>query len=232
MRLDKFLADAGFGSRNDARKTIRKGNVKVNGEEVLDPAFPVDEERDAVAYCGRQIEFARNTYVVLNKPKGYLCATEDKSAPVVTELVGKLNRKGVFPVGRLDKDTTGVLLLTDDGALSHKLLAPKNHVDKKYHVTVDKPPADFDSVRGAFLRGIELDGKPTVPAILEKLDQTHYFVTLREGRFHQVKRMFAYFGSNVMELDRVSFASLSYEGLKPGEWRRLTEAEILELREK
>ena len=165
--------------------------------------------------------------MLLNKPQGYVSATNDNVYPPVTDLVPEFAYKNLFPVGRLDVDTTGTLLLTNNGTLCHKLLAPRYHVDKKYFVETDYPIKH--EMIDAFKNGIMLDDELTLPGTLEILDETHAYLTIHQGKFHQVKRMFAHFGLTVISLDRKEFAFLNHEDLKQGEYRLLTNEEVLKL---
>ena len=231
MRLDKLLSDSGYGSRKEVKNLIKSKNVAVNGEIERDGARIIDENIDEVLVLGKPIIYEKNLYILLNKPKGYLSATKDPSAPVVTDLVELDGKRSIFPVGRLDKDTTGTMLLTDDGKMAHSLLSPKKHVDKTYYVKTDIPILDINLAKNIFSEGIEMDGKKTLPAKLEVKGEREYLVTIREGKYHQVKRMFSYLGYEIIKLDRVSFAFLNCEGLSSGQWRFLKEEEILKLKE-
>lgn len=231
MRLDKLLSDSGYGSRKEVKNLIKSKNVAVNGEIERDGARIIDENIDEVLVLGKPIFYEKNLYILLNKPKGYLSATKDPSAPVVTDLVELDGKRSIFPVGRLDKDTTGTMLLTDDGKMSHSLLSPKKHVDKTYYVETDIPILDINLAKNIFSEGIEMDGKKTLPAKLEVKGEREYLVTIREGKYHQVKRMFSCLGCEIIKLDRVSFAFLNCEGLSSGQWRFLKEEEILKLKE-
>lgn len=231
MRLDKLLSDSGYGSRKEVKNLIKSKNVAVNGEIERDGARIIDENIDEVLVLGKPIIYEKNLYILLNKPKGYLSATKDPPAPVVTDLVELDGKRSIFPVGRLDKDTTGTMLLTDDGKMAHSLLSPKKHVDKTYYVETDIPILDINLAKNIFSEGIEMDGKKTLPAKLEVKGEREYLVTIREGKYHQVKRMFSYLGCEIIKLDRVSFAFLNCEGLSSGQWRFLKEEEILKLKE-
>ena len=158
-----------------------------------------------------------------------MSATEDKSQPTVLDLVNEYNYLDLFPVGRLDKDTTGCLLITNDGPLAHKLLSPKYHVDKIYEVTIDKEMNNFEIVKKAFNEGIPMDDDTTLPADLESIDSTHFLITLRQGKFHQVKRMFKFFNYTVVELNRKSFSFLTVDGINQGDYRLLSKEESEQL---
>lgn len=237
MRLDKYLADMGEGTRQEVKKYIRRGSVTVNGELVRSPERKVDE-RDQVCLDGRKVSYAAEEYFMLNKPAGVVSATEDKRDRTVLDLIQYKKRKDLFPVGRLDKDTEGLLLITNDGALSHRLLSPRHHVDKTYYVEVQGHVTEEN--RAAFQRGVNIgtEEEPlvTMPARLEILETgqslSRVRLTIREGKFHQVKRMFLSQGMEVTYLKRESMGSLRLDdSLAPGEYRPLTEHEIKRLKE-
>lgn len=230
-RLDKLLASTGRWSRKEVKDLVRQGRVLVDG-------VPASRPEDKVASTavlevdGQSVDCAPFVYVMLHKPQGLLSATEDKRQPTVLDLLpAELRRRGLFPVGRLDKDTTGLLLLTDDGPLAHELLSPKKHVDKVYLARVEGK-IDADDV-SALAAGIVLgDGTACLPAGLEAVgDGTECLITLREGKYHQVKRMLAARGKPVAALKRLSMGPLALdEGLQPGKWRYLTAFEVAELK--
>ena len=237
MRLDKYLADMGEGTRQEVKKYIRRGSVTVNGELVRSPERKVDE-RDQVCLDGREVSYAAEEYFMLNKPAGVVSATEDKRDRTVQDLIREKKRKDLFPVGRLDKDTEGLLLITNDGALSHRLLSPRHHVDKTYYVEVQGYVTE--ETRAAFQRGVNIgteeESLVTMPARLEILEAgqslSRVRLTIREGKFHQVKRMFLSQGMEVSYLKRESMGSLRLDdSLAPGEYRPLTEHEIKRLKE-
>ena len=230
-RLDKLLAGTGKWSRREVKALVRQGLVRVDGrlaasaEDKLDPAAAI------ITVAGETISLCRFTYVMLHKPAGVLTATEDRKQPTVLDLLPpELRRIGLAPVGRLDKDTEGLLLLTNDGELAHRLLSPKYHVDKRYLARVDGELSAADTE--AFARGMTLgDGLECLPAGLEVLPDRVCIVTLREGKFHQVKRMMEEVGCPVVHLKRLSMGPLKLDAtLKPGEYRKLTdkERELLE----
>lgn len=237
LRLDKYLADAGVGTRSQVKQMIRKGQIAINGETVKKPDQKVDGEKDKIEVMGKEIRYQKYRYLLLHKPSGYVSATEDKKEQTVLSLLPEELRKDLFPVGRLDKDTEGLLLLTNDGALAHRLLSPKKHVDKTYYARVQGRVTDED--QAAFLQGVDIgDEKDTLPAqleILEAAEESRILLTIQEGRFHQVKRMFEARGKKVVYLKRISMGPLALEeGLKPGNYRELTEEEqeALGLKEK
>ena len=228
VRLDKFLADAGAGTRSEVKKFIQKGKVQVNGVPAKKSEIKVSEEDEVVLDGNRISQAPEFVYYLLHKPAGYVSATEDKRDKTVMELVAS-DRKDLFPVGRLDIDTEGLLLITNDGELAHNLLSPKKHVDKVYlaHVSGGLPE---DAVR-RFEEGIKLeDGTMTLPAELKILkgagpeeDAQEVLVTIREGKFHQIKRMFEALGCRVEYLKRISMGPLILDpNLEPGEYRPLT----------
>ena len=220
MRLDKFLANSGVGTRSEVKRLIKDKRVKVNGEIVRSDSFNVYENKDVVLFDDLEVKYKEFYYVLLNKPQGYVSAAIDNVYPPVTDLIQDYAFAKLNPVGRLDVDTTGALLLTNDGDLAHKLISPKYHVDKVYEVEVDKK-LDPKLVE-AFKQGIELDGEMTLPAELVIKNDKHAELTLHQGKFHQVKRMFKKFGYNVLSLNRKAFAFLTVEDLKIGEHRELT----------
>ena len=230
MRLDKFLCDNNIGTRSQVKEYIKKGQVTVNDQIIKKPETKVNEETDTVVCQGQPIHYRKYVYYMLNKPEGVVSATNDNTAPTVVSLLTVPEQKDLFPVGRLDKDTEGLLLLTDDGELAHRLLSPKYHVDKRYFARVDGPldQADVD----AFAAGMTLgDGLMCLPAGLEPLAEGTCIVTLREGKFHQVKRMLAARGAPVLYLKRLSMGPLTLDAALPiGGWRELTAEETASLR--
>ena len=220
MRLDKFLANSGVGTRSEVKRLIKDKRVKVNGELVRSDSFNVNESKDIVLFDDLEVKYKEFYYILLNKPQGYVSAVIDNVYPPVTDLLPEYAFAKLFPVGRLDVDTTGALLLTNDGDLAHKLISPKYHVDKVYEVEVNKKISR--NLREFFKNGIELDGELTLPADLEIVDDTHAFLTLHQGKFHQVKRMFKKFDYEVIKLNRKAFAFLTVDDLELGEYRELT----------
>lgn len=234
MRLDKFLADMGAGTRSDIKKDIRKGKVTVGGETVKSADLQVDPESD-VCYCGRKITYAVNEYYMVNKPAGVISASDDARQSTVIDLLPDEKRQNLFPVGRLDKDTEGLLIITNDGALAHRLLSPKNHVDKVYYAKVSGIVTDTDIK--CFAEGMRIgEDIVTLPAKLEVLGTSYeriseVFVTIHEGKFHQIKKMFEVRGKEVLYLKRLSMGPLRLDDtLAPGEYRKLSDEEISELR--
>ena len=232
IRLDKFLADMGFGTRSQVRQQIAGGNVTVNGLPARRPELKVDTDKDRVLFCGTEAAYAQYEYNMLNKPAGVVSATEDKKERTVLDLLQERKRKDLFPVGRLDKDTEGLLLITNNGDLAHRLLAPGRHVDKVYYAEIDGKVTREDAE--LFRAGVDIgDKKKTMPAFLEILssaDRSEILLTIREGRFHQVKRMFHAVGKEVLFLRRIQMGPLKLdEKLRPGEYRRLTKEEVEKL---
>lgn len=234
FRLDRFLGECGQGTRSEIKGYIKKGRVTVNGVVAKDNGMKVDTDTDIVCFNGEEIVYEKFRYFMLNKPQGVVSATRDGISKTVLELLSGEITEGLFPVGRLDKDTEGFLLITNDGQLGHELLSPKKHVDKKYLATVDAPLTE-EEMR-IFAEGVDIgDEKKTMPAeirtVLEDWDVTVYEVILREGRYHQVKRMFEAFGSTVTYLKRVSMGGVELDPqLQPGEYRRLTDEELATLK--
>lgn len=233
MRLDKFLADMRSGTRSQVKEFIKKGMVTVNGNVVSKADFKVDEEKDCISLNGKHIAYCQYRYYMLNKPAGVVTATSDRQERTVMDLFPEDMRKRLFPVGRLDKDTEGLLLITDNGELAHKLLSPKKHVPKTYRVVCK---GNFDDEKAYQLRtGVDIgDDRPTKPAEVELLSQENdtYVIklTITEGRFHQVKRMVKAIGGEVTYLKRLSMGSLTLDDtLELGEYRELTPKESEEL---
>ena len=229
MRLDKSLANSGIGSRSEVKNYIRKGRIKVDGEIVKSSSINIDENINKISFDDEIIDYHEFYYVLINKPKGYVSAVTDNVYPPVTDLVTEYQFAKLFPVGRLDVDTTGTLLLTNDGKLCHRLLSPKYHVDKTYHVITDYDIKE-EMIKD-FEEGIILDGELTLPAKLTILGKREAELTIHQGKFHQVKRMFLKYSLKVMELDRKSFAFLNHEDLKIGEYRELNKDEVQKLKD-
>lgn len=232
MRLDKFFTTVGLLSRRECAIACRRGEITVNGLPAKRADMTVSEETDAVTLRGEPVEFCRFVYLFLNKPKGYVSATEDSRLPCVTELVpAEYGGRELFPCGRLDKDTEGLLLLTDDGPLTHALLSPKRGVEKVYRFTCEVPLCQEAEAR--LSEGMTLgNGEGCRPAYLTAdPDRLSGCVTLTEGKYHEVKRMMAAIGSPLSSLMRISFAGIPLDPkLAKGECRRATEEEIKILR--
>ncbi len=236
-RLDKFLVEMSVASRSTIKDMAKKGRITVNGQIVKASDTKIDESADVVAVDGQVIAFSSTEYFMLNKPAGVITATLDKKARTVLDLLDERTRNDLFPVGRLDKDTEGLLLITNDGDLAHRLLAPKKHVDKVYYADIRGVVTD-EHIR-QFASGLTLsDGTAVMPGELVILDvdstagTSSIRLTIHEGKFHQVKRMFEAVGTEVTYLKRLSMGPLSLdEKLSPGEYRRLTDEEINMLKE-
>lgn len=230
MRLDKFLADCGAGTRSEIKKLIKSGAATVEGVEKIKPETVVDPKKSEVFVFGKKIVYQKYIYLMLNKPSGYVSATWDRRLPVVTDFVPEKYRHfQPFPVGRLDIDTEGLLILTNDGKLSHWLLSPKHHIPKCYFAKVLGKVTDKDAK--SFLKGVTLDdGYKTMPAELEILksdEMSEIKLTISEGKFHQVKRMFEAVGKKVVYLKRIKMNSLELDkGLALGEIKELSKEEF------
>lgn len=233
MRLDKFLANSGIGTRKEVKIILKKGKIKVNEKIVKDAKIQVDEIKDDVKIEGEKITYKPFVYIMMNKPSGVISATEDgKHKTVIDLLCEKYKNYKVFPVGRLDIDTEGLLLLTNDGVLAHNLLSPKKHVDKKYYVEL-KEPLTIEKKK-ILENGIKLEENfVTKKAKIEIIDKDEdievnsVFITISEGKFHQVKRMFKFVENEVLYLKRVKMGKLLLpENLKLGEYRELSEEEM------
>lgn len=226
MRLDRWLVTLGVGSRSEMQKLIKRGGVLVDGALVREPDRQVDENHSALTVNGQPMDGRLTRHVMLHKPAGLLTAARDKKQPTVMDLLPESYAAiGCMPVGRLDKDTTGLLLLTTDGELNHRLLSPGRHVDKTYLAQVDAP-LDESHV-AAFAQGLHLSDFDAQPAHLEIVAPQTGRVTVHEGKFHQIKRMFSAVGREVTQLHRETFGSLTLDPALPeGAWRELTEQEL------
>ncbi len=234
MRLDKYLSFLGKGSRKEVKEFIKKGLVSVNGITIKKDDFKINEENDIVIFNNEKLEYEEFAYLMLNKPSGVVSATYDNKDKTVIDLIKEYKHLDLFPFGRLDKDSEGLLVISNDGKLAHELLSPKKHVNKKYYVEVLGKVTNEDVL--AFKEGITLDNELCKSATLEiiKSDDISYcYVTISEGKYHQVKRMFESVNKKVTYLKRVTFGNLKLdENLKLGEYRKLTEQEINLLKEK
>ena len=231
MRLDRWLATLSVGSRSEVRQWIRGGQASVNGRVILDPALSFETETASLALNGRALDGRVVRHVMLHKPAGILTAARDAKQPTVMDLLPPVYRGiGCMPVGRLDKDTTGLLLLTTDGELNHRLLSPGRHVDKTYRAVVEGPREERDTE--TFAAGMDLGDFTAQPARLTILGPSLAEVVISEGKFHQVKRMFSAVGHEVLELHRRSFGPLELDpALAEGQWRELTKEELNSLRQ-
>lgn len=229
IRLDKYLANMGVGSRSQVKTMARKKQIQVNGVVITQSDSKVDPDSDEVTVNGQSIGYAAMEYYMLNKPKGVVSATRDSKIETVLDLIVDKQRSDLFPVGRLDRDTEGLLLITNDGDLSHRLLSPKKHVDKVYYAKVTG--AVDEKTIAAFSEGLDIgDDKKTLPAgltIISSGAESEVKVAIHEGRYHQVKRMFEAVDSEVLYLKRLSMGSLELDPqLQPGEYRALTALEL------
>lgn len=233
MRIDKMLANLGYGSRKEVKGLLKKGAVKINGEIVKDAKEHIDPNQDVVIINGQEVVYKEFIYLMMNKPGGVISATEDNRDETVIDLLEMEDQVyEPFPVGRLDKDTEGLLLITNDGQLSHRLLSPKKHVPKTYFAVIEGEVTDEDIL--AFSKGVTLDDgyetKPGELVILKSGLMSDIELTITEGKFHQVKRMFQAVGKRVVYLKRISMGSLKLdETLELGEYRELTDEELEEL---
>lgn len=227
QRLDKIISSQLNISRSIARQDIRVGKVFVDGALIRDPSFQADAENSLIKYCGQPVVYKKNIYIIMNKPKGILSASEDKSRKTVVDLVPEpLKRHELFPVGRLDKDTTGLLIITDDGDFAHNVISPKKNVIKTYRVTLD---GDLnEAMIGIFKSGVVLaDGTHCRPAELKILSRNIAEIKISEGKYHQIKRMFGTVGLGVEELERTALGNLQLPpDLMSGECRELESWEI------
>ena len=236
QRIDKVLSNLGYGSRSELKKICKNGLVKVNGKVINNPGVQVDVENDEIIFDGEKVTYKEFIYLMLNKPDGYISATFDKRDPIVLDLIDKEDLVfEPFPVGRLDKDTEGLLVLTNDGQLAHRVLSPKKHVPKTYYAKIEGVVTE-DDIK-AFAKGVTLDdGYETMPAeivILKSDEISEIELTIHEGKFHQVKRMFESVDKKVIYLKRLSMGKLQLDkNLALGEYRELTDEEIKMIEER
>lgn len=233
MRLDKFISDCGAASRREIKQMIKAGRVTVNGKTAAAPETKLDPDSAVVAIDGTALKYEKFHYFMLNKPSGVLSATDDGRQRTVIDLFAPEHKRlGLFPVGRLDKDTTGLLLITDNGEFAHKVISPKSEIEKLYHAQTLAPVNDDDIA--AFAQGVTLaDGTRCLPAGLDLCDDGSCLVTVMEGKYHQVKRMLASRGKPVTALKRLRIGALELdESLKPGEYRPLTADELCRVMKK
>lgn len=224
MRLDKFLCDCGIGTRSEVKNLIKKSKISVNNNIIKDPGIHVSEE-DNISIDGNKIAYSKYVYIILNKPGCVVTAREDKNDRTVMELID-CNIKNLSPVGRLDKDTEGLLLITNDGVLNHNMLSPSKHVDKTYYVETIKPISDMDIKQ--LCEGVDIkDEDITLPAVVNRISDNSIYLTIHEGRYHQVKRMLEAVDNKVTYLKRTSFGPLKLpDDLASGESRFLNEEEM------
>ena len=236
MRLDKYLSEMGIASRSDLKKDIRKGLVFVNGEMIRDAGFSVTKD-SKIQYKGKEIEYEELSYYMMNKPEGVLSSTEDRKQKTVLDLFMDTHRKDLFPVGRLDKDAEGLLLIMNDGKLAHTLLSPKNHIEKKYYVEIPASlkDEDLEPLRHGIQYDTDLVAEPAQVQLLSaNPDKSAVEIIITEGKFHQIKKMFLALSENyvVTKLKRISMGALRLdESLSPGDYRKLSPGEIETLRE-
>ena len=225
MRLDKFLANMGVGTRSEVKQLLKKGSVKVNQNIVKLPKLHVNPNSDEIMVNDEVVSYIDKVYIMLNKPKGYISATEDEVHPTIIDLIPEYAHLNIFPVGRLDKDTEGLLLVTNDGQFNHEVMNPNKHVSKTYEVYSKHPITQFDIDK--FKSGIELSDGKLKPAILKKVDNYVSHVTIYEGKYHQVKRMFHSIENEVLELKRIRIAQLELDhNLDLGSYRLLTQIDF------
>ena len=225
MRLDKFLANMGVGTRSEVKQLLKKGSVKVNQNIVKLPKLHVNPNSDEIMVNDEVVSYIDKVYIMLNKPKGYISATEDEVHPTIIDLIPEYAHLKIFPVGRLDKDTEGLLLVTNDGQFNHEVMNPNKHVSKTYEVYSKHPITQFDI--DEFKSGIELSDGKLKPAILKKVDNYVSHVTIYEGKYHQVKRMFHSIENEVLELKRIKIAQLELDhNLDLGSYRLLTQIDF------
>jgi len=230
MRIDKFLSECGLTSRTEAAKAAKSGLISVNGEIITKANLHIDPEVDKVTYKNEAVTYRKFTFVMLNKPDGYLSSTEDGSGATVMDLLPKeFFRMGLFPCGRLDKDTTGLLIMTNDGESAHKLLSPKNHVPKTYSFQCASPLTATD--KSALESGVSIGGYVTKKSSLTvNPDCVSGTITITEGKFHQIKRMFEAVQNKITRLERIAFNKIPLDPKLPlSKWRHLTEEEIASL---
>lgn len=225
MRLDKLLCECGKASRSEAGKLIRLGKVTVNGAVVKKADFKVDELADTVTLCGEDLCYKKFTYIMLNKPQGYVSATDDPKEKTVLDLVDNEDRrKGLFPCGRLDKNTLGLVILTNDGDGAHYVLSPKHHVKKVYRFECISPLSSEDITR--LEKGVDIGGYFTKPCTIEMEEMQKGTITLTEGKYHQIKRMLEAVDNKITYLERISFGDILLDpSLERGQWRYLTNEE-------
>lgn len=238
IRLDKFLSHQGFGSRSEVQKFIKSGLVKVNGQIVRNPAFKINIEKDTVSYDEEDIEYRENFYFMLNKPAGYITATYDENEPTVIELFSDFPfMEKLFPVGRLDRDTEGLLIITTDGQFAHRISHPKWNIEKEYFAKVKGDISDIDfskfEEKGIYLKSDKYQTKPFKVKVLNVSEESsELLLSISEGKYHIVKKIMVQLNHPVIYLKRIRIGSLMLdENLKPGEYRELTESEIKALKE-
>ena len=225
-RLDKIICSQTEYSRKDIKKIVSQKRIKVNGIIITKSDIKIDENKDIISIDDKEIQIREYVYLILNKPKGYISATEDRTQQTVLDLIdSKYSHRDLFPAGRLDKDTTGLMIITDDGRFAHDILSPRKHVSKTYEVVLDIPATE-EMVKG-FKDGVDLNDGKCKTAVMEITGEYSARVTLTEGRYHQIKRMFGCFGAKVIELHRIKMGGLELpSNLQEGESRELISEEI------
>lgn len=226
MRLDKFFSQTGTLTRSQVQKQLKLGKVTVNGETIKKADYKVDPDKDEIRYNENKIVYRRFVYIMMNKPRGVVSATEDRDQKTVLNLLPEdLLKFDLFPCGRLDKDTTGLVVLTNDGISAHNALSPKKHVEKKYSFETADTYSDADVT--AIESGITLkDGYSTKPCKIERISETEGYIYLTEGKYHEIKRLFGARSNKITKLERIGFGKLEIGDLPEGDWRYLTEEEI------
>lgn len=227
MRLDKFFSNTGVLSRSQCAKECRAGNITCDGAVVRDPSANIDPEKNVIAYKGEAISYSEYVYIMMNKPLGYVCSNDEPGELLVFDLLGEKYAKfDLFTVGRLDKNTSGLILITNDGKAAHRALSPKHHVEKKYEFTLADPLSEED--RSSLEKGAELaDGYVTKPCQIEMETNKEGVIVMSEGKYHQIRRMFSSVGNKVIELKRTRFGGILLDAaLEPGKYRELTADEI------
>lgn len=226
MRLDKFFSQTGTLTRSQVQKQLKLGKVTVNGETIKKADYKVDPDKDEIRYNENKIVYRRFVYIMMNKPRGVVSATEDRDQKTVLDLLPEdLLKFDLFPCGRLDKDTTGLVVLTNDGISAHNALSPKKHVEKKYSFETADAYSDADLT--AIESGITLkDGYSTKPCKIERISETEGYIYLTEGKYHEIKRLFGARSNKITKLERIGFGKLEIGDLPEGDWRYLTEEEI------
>ncbi len=230
-RLDKVISNQTNYSRKDIKNLIKNKRIKINNEIIYKSDIKINKDKDIITIDNKILDIKKNIYLILNKPACYISATEDKSNKTVLDLISpNYLYKNLFPVGRLDKDTTGLLILTDDGNFTHNILSPKKHIKKTYKVVIDIEITD--EMITEFKKGVILNDGICKSSILEKIDKNTGIVTLTEGRYHQIKRMFGCFKAKVLELERIGMGNYKLpQNLKQGEYRELTKEELDKIKE-
>lgn len=230
-RIDKIISSQGYGSRKEISKMAKNGRIYVNGIVCKSADMKIDPLNDKILFCGEEVKYSKFVYILLNKKAGYITATEDKKQDTVLKLLPERYQKmDIFPAGRLDKDTEGLLLLTNDGEFSHSIMSPKNHVEKTYYAKIEGTLIE-DSVK-LVEEGLELgDGLQCMPAKLKIINDTEIELTIKEGKYHQVKRMVACLGAKVVYLKRIAIGNLRIsDDMELGDFKLLSEVDILEIK--